>query len=1127
MQCSGCGSHNPEDVRFCGHCGVPLLHRCPQCGYENPPRFRFCGACGVPLPGRVNATDATSEEGPQHVQGARSRTAASPSTAHAEPEAERRHLTVLFCDLVGSTALAMRLDPEELRDVIREYQSVCAEVIERFEGHIAQYLGDGLLVYFGYPKAHEDDGQRAARAALGMVEAVRRLNESLIRERELRLAVRVGIHTGLVVMGAIGGHGRQERLALGDTPNVAARLQGLASPDTIVVSAATQRLIRGTFACEELGTHAIQGVPTPMRVFRVVREVDAQSRFEGAGGGGLTPLVGREPELGSLLELWAHVKDGHGHVVVLTGEAGIGKSRLVQVIKERVGAEGHGWVEWRSSPYHQHSPLYPAIAHLHRLLGWRAEESSSEKLRKLEVLLAQYGYALPEAVPLFASLLTLPLPEHYQALALAPQRQKAKTLEALLAWRWHGPEQGPLLFIVQDLHWLDPSTLEFLDLLVDRAARLRVFALLTCRPTFRPRWAPGAHLTDLTLDRLPRPQAALMIERVAGGKALPIEVREQLLTRTDGVPLFIEELTKMILESGFLREMDDRYELKGPLPPLAIPDTLHDSLVTRLDRWPAAKPVAQLGATIGRQFSFELLQAVSPPDGAALERALGQLVEAELLYQRGGPPTSTYAFKHALIQEAAYQSLLRSTRQQYHQRIAQALVERFPETVATQPELLAHHYTEAGLAAQALPYWQRAGQRAVERSANLEAISHLSKGLDLLKALPEAPERTQQELMLQLALGAPLLMIKGYPAPEVEHTYTRALELCERVGDSAQLFSALSGLWGVYLTRPRLQVARDLAERSFALARRLANRALLQEAHLMLGASLFYLGDLVSARTHLEQGIALYQRPTGAVFTLGADPGARCLAWAAWALWMLGYPGQALARINEALPPDQEVPHAFTRAWVLHFAATLHAWRGEYQLTQEKAEAEIALSSEHGFVRWLAGGTVRRGWALAMRGAPEEGLAQLNQGVAGWPSSAGELGLTSILAQQAEVYGRGKRATEGLRVLADALALVEKNAERYYEAELHRLRGELLLQSHPLPSGNEVEGCFAQALDIARRQQAKSLELRAALSLSRLWQAKGETERARELLGASRSWFTEGFDTRDLQEAKALLQALA
>jgi len=1125
MRCPGCGSDNPSDMRFCGECGAPLPHRCPQCGSENPRRFRFCGTCGVALPGHSSSREATT------APRARGQDARSPST-DAAPErldAERRHLTVLFCDLVGSTALATRLDPEELHEVVRAYQRVCAEVIERFEGHIAQYLGDGVLVYFGYPKAHEDDGPRAARSALGMVEAVGRLNQSLVRERGIKLAVRMGIHTGLVVVGSIGGHGRQEQLALGDTPNVAARLQGLASPDTIVVSAATQRLIRGSFACQELGTHAIEGVPTPVQVFRVLREHDAQSRFESAAGVGVTPLVGREPELGVLLERWARVKEGQGQVAVLSGEAGIGKSRLAQVVKERVAGEGHGWVEWRSSPYHQQSPLYPAIAYLHRLLGWQPEESPPDKLRKLEALLAQHGQDLSETVPLFAALLTLPLSEAYQPLALAPQRQKAKTLDALLAWPWQGQTPGPLLFIVEDLHWLDPSTLEFLDLLVDRADGLRLFILLTCRPTFPPRWAPAAPLTYLTLSRLQRPQAALMIERVAGGKALPIEMREQLLSRADGVPLFIEELTKMMLESGFVRPEDDRYELTGPLPPLAIPATLHDSLVTRLDRWPEAKPVAQLGATIGRQFSFELLRAVSPSADAELEGALGQLVEAELLHQHGLLPAATYTFKHALIQEAAYQSLLRSTRQQYHQRIAQALVERFPETVETQPELVARHYTEAASADQAVVHWRRAGQRAIQRSANLEAISHLSRALSLLRSLPEAPERTQQELMLHLELGAPLLMIKGYPAPEVEQTYTRALELSERVGDSAQLFSAISGLWGIYLTRPQLQVARDLAERSYALAQRLGQRELLQEAHLMLGASHFYLGDLVSARTQLEQGIALYERPTGPgrPFMLGADPGARCRAWAAWTLWMLGYPEQALARMNEALPSDQKESHAFTRAWVLHFAATLHAWRGELQLTQEKAEAEIALSGEQGFVRWLTGGMVRRGWALAMRGSPEEGLAQLDRGVATWPSSAGELGLTSILGQKAEVLGRGQQTTEGLRVVAEALTLADKNTERYYAAELHRLRGDLMLQCQSPPPMDDVEACFVQALDIARGQQAKSLELRAALSLSRLWQAQGRREQARQLLGTVYGWFREGFDTRDLQDAKAVLGSLA
>ena len=1131
MRCPSCGFDNPADTSFCGDCGSSLPNSCPKCGSDNPPRFKFCGACAAPLIGRTHARESASADPPRVSGEGLATSADSPSTKRAPIEAERRHLTVLFCDLVGSTALASRLDPEELREVVRAYQRVCAEEIERFEGHIAQYLGDGLLVYFGYPHAHEDDSQRAVRAALGMVEAMRRLNQRLEQDRGVRLAARIGIHTGVVVVGAMGGQGRQEHLALGDTPNVAARLQAMASPDTIVISSATQRLVQRVFACQDLGKHTLAGVSTPVQVFHVVREYDLQSPLDATSAGDLTPLVGRDKEVAFLLERWAQVRDGQGHVVLVSGEPGLGKSRLIHVVKERLMSVPHICIEWRGSPYHQQSPLYPVITQLHRLLGWVPDQASNEKLRMLEMLLDQHGFALADALPLFASLLSVPLPDHYPPLALAPQRQREKTFDVLLALLARQAEKQPVLFITEDLHWLDPSTLEFLTLLVGKTATMRLFTLLTCRPTFRSEWPPHPHVTQLTLSRLSRPDTAMMLERVAGGKALPVEVREQLLTKTDGIPLFVEELTKMVMESGLVREVDGRFELEGPLPPLAIPATLHDSLVTRLDRLAAAKPVAQLGATIGREFSFDLLQAIAPVDDTVLQSALEQLVDAELLYQQGTLPRANYVFKHALIQQAAYQSLLKSTRQHYHQRIAKALLEIFAETVDTQPELLAHHYTEAGLVAHALPYWHRAGQRAIERSANLEAISHLKKGLEAIKALPPAPEHTQQELMLQLALGAPLLMTRGYPAPEVEHAYARALDLSQQVGDSVQLFHALAGLWGVYLTRPRLHIAVDLAEQAFALARRLADQALLQEAHLMLGASLFYGGELLSARAHLEQAIALYQpQPAGNwQFMLGADPGARALAWAAWALWLLGYPDVARTRMHAAHPLAPDISNAFTRAWVLHFAATLHCWCGELQLAQERADVEINLSHEQGFVRWLAGGMIRRGWILAMRGETNEGIAELEQGLVIWRARAGELGLTSILAQQAEAFGKGGRVKDALGLLAEALGLVEKNAERYYEAELHRIRGELLLEdsTQQAQSIDEAERCFLRALDVARRQHARSFELRAAVSLSRLWQTQGKGEEARNLLAETYAWFTEGFDTRDLQDARALLSTLA
>ena len=706
--------------------------------------------------------------------------AVSPPEPHL-PDAERRQLTVLFCDLVDSTVLASRLDPEELREVVRAYQEACAKVIARFEGHIAQYLGDGLLVYFGYPLAHEDDAQRAVRAGLGIVEALGQLNTRLTQEWGVHLAVRLGCHTGLVVVGEVGGGARQEQLALGETPNLAARLQGIAAPNALVVSAATVQLLGGFFTSQSLGTSELKGLAQPIEVYQVLHESMARSRLEAAGSTGLTPLVGREQEVQLLLERWSQVKDGSGQVVLLSGEAGIGKSRLVQVLKEHVAAEPQSWLTpCQCSPYHQNTALYPWIDLLERVaLRFERDESPQQRLSKLEGFLVQYGLPLAEAVPLFASLLSLPLTADYASLTMAPEQQKQKTMQALLTILLRIAAQQPVLFVMEDLHWVDPSTLELLSLLVDQGPTTRILALLTFRPDFSPPWTGRAHLTQVTLNRLSRRQAAEMTDRVAHGKALPTEVVEQVVAKTDGVPLFVEELTKMVLESGLLQEREERYELRGPLSPLAIPTTLHDSLMARLDRLATVKALAQLGATLGREFSYELLQAVAPWDEETLQQGLHQLVEAEFLYQRGLLPQATYLFKHALIQDAAYQSLLRSTRQQYHQRIAQVLEARFPETVEMQPELVAHHYTEAGLAEQAMPYWQRAGQHAIERSAHVEAISHLTQGLAVLTTLPDTPERLLHELNAHITLGDALKTIKGWGAPEVEQAYARALDLCQ------------------------------------------------------------------------------------------------------------------------------------------------------------------------------------------------------------------------------------------------------------------------------------------------------------------------------------------------------------
>ncbi|MEW6296361.1 MAG: adenylate/guanylate cyclase domain-containing protein, partial [Thermodesulfobacteriota bacterium] len=1041
--------------------------------------------------GKVLVWTGTPRE-PHVDSGEQPKTAESPSlrslSSASPPEAERRQLTVMFCDLVDSTALSTQLDPEDLHAVVRGYQRTCAEVIQRYEGYIAQYLGDGVLVYFGYPTAHEDDAQRAVRAGLEIVQALQKWvpsplvgkpvlspstplrnaqdrpvegGQSLPRTRygdegvvgaqhAAPLQVRVGIHTGVVVVGEMGRGNKREQLALGDTPNIAARLQGLAEPNTVVVSAVTQRLIAGFFECHDGGLQVLKGVSAPLQAYRVLSESSTQSRLEvEVSTGRLTPLVGRAHEVGLILERWATAQAGEGQIVLLNGEPGIGKSRLVQEVKGRVIQQGAISLELRCSPYSQNSAFSPVLMHLQHVLHWQRKDSPQVRLDKLQQTLVRYRFPQGDTLPLLAALLSLPRPQGAPPLTLSPQKQKQKTQEALVAWLVEEAERHPVYCVWEDLHWADPSTLDLLGLLLDQVPMARLLVLLTARPEFVPPWSSRTHLTPLSLSRLPRMQAGEMIEKVTGGKPLPVEVHQQIVNKTDGVPLFVEELTKMVLESGLLRETDGQYALTAPLPPLAIPTTLHDSLMARLDRLATVKEVAQVGATLGREFSYELLHAVSPVEEISLQQALTKLVEAEVLYQRGLPPHARYVFKHALIQDAAYQSLLKSRRQQYHQQIAQVLEAQFADLTETRPELLAHHYTEAGLPEQAIPYWQRAGQRAVERSANEEAIGHLTKGLELLKTLPDTPRRAQHELFLQLTLGNALLTTRGYAAPEVAKAYTRARELCQQVGDTPHLFPVLWGSLVVCVIRAELQKAREVADRLLHLAEERQDAALLLEAHYAVGIPLFWLGEFGLARTHLEQALGLYDPPQHrlqAVLYGQEERGVTSLAYAAWALWHLGYADQALARAGEALTLAHELVPPFSQAFALCFAAWLHQSRREGDLTRERAAAVIALATEQGFPDWLAWGTILQGWALTEQGRGEEGIAQMRQGLATYQATGAELARPYFLALLAEAYGKVGQAEEGLGVIAEAMRAMTKNGERQYEAELYRLKGELMLQ---------------------------------------------------------------------------------
>ncbi len=1087
-------------------------------------------------------------------------------TPNAQSPAERRQLTVLFCDLVGSTALSELLDPEELREVVQTYHAMCAEAITRYVGYTAQHLGDGLLVYFGYPTAHEDEAARAVRTSLEILAGLQLLNVRMRPALKARLPhpiqVRIGIHTGLVVIGEIGSSEKRELLALGETPNLAARLQGIAEPDTVVISAATQHLILGLFEYQDLGSQFLKGLSTPVAIYRVVGESATQSRFEAAVSAGLTPLVGREEELGILRQRWAQAKEGAGQVVLLSGEPGIGKSRLVQELKELVSTEGATRIEFRCSPYHQNSALSPIIDHLQRLLQFMREDAPETRLEKLQHMLSRYHFPQADTLPLLATLLSLPQPEGMLPLMLSPQKQKQRTQEALVAWLMEDAEKAAVYCAWEDLHWADPSTLELLTLLLEQAPPTKMLTLLTSRPEFTSPWGNRSHFSQITLSRLGPAQVREMVNHVveqvsrpstSSGRtesepgveglsvraesfdqlrtgsveaqtALPDALIEAVVAKTDGVPLFVEELTKTVVETIGVQP-------EAPSLQMGVPSTLQDALMARLDRLGPTKELAQLGATLGREFSYELLHAVSNRDEESLQQGLKQLVEAELMYQRGLAPQAHYLFKHALIQDTAYQSLLKSRRQQLHQQIARVLADRFPGTVEAQPELLAHHYTEAGLAQRAIPSWQQAGQRAVSRSANHEAISHFNKGLELLMTLPATPERTQQELSLQMALGAPLTATKGTAAREVGKAYARARELCQQLGETPQLFPVLRGLWLFYIARAEYQTARELAEQCLRLAQSARDPALLLEAQYILGNTLFYFGEFAPAREHFEQSMALYNfgQHRSHAFLYGQDTGMVCLARLAWTIFFLGYPDQALKLSYQAVTLAKELSHPHSQAYARGSAATFHQLRREEQAAQEQAEAAMTLSTDQGFALWVAWGTMLWGWALAKQERGEEGTSQIRQGMAAFRATGAEVARPYLPALLAEAYERTGHVEEGLSSLAEALAAGDNSGERWYEAELYRLKGQLTLQSQVTSHKSKVEeaeACFLKAIEIAQKQQAKSLELRAAVSLARLWRKQDKKAEAYELLSNVYNWFTEGFDTKDLQEAKVLLEEL-
>jgi predicted ATPase/class 3 adenylate cyclase len=1040
-------------------------------------------------------------------------------------DAERRQLTVMFCDLVGSTALAARLDPEDLREVIAAYHRAVAEVVAQFDGFVAKYMGDGVLVYFGYPRAHEDDAERAVRVGLGAIDAVGRLDVGLVK-----LQARVGIATGLVVVGDLIGEGSaQEQSVVGETPNLAARLQALAGLDAVVIAAGTRRLVGDLFDYRDLGAVEVKGIAAPVQAWQVLCPSVVASRFEALRGSALTRLIGRDEEIELLLRRWARAKAGDGQVVLISGEPGIGKSRLAAALHEQLEDEPRTRLRWFCSTHHQDSAFYPIVTQLESAAGFARDETVAVKLGKLKALLAP---AAPgdEELALLAELVSLPDPQTTPAIAnFSPQRKRERTREALLDQLKALAREQPLLAVFEDVHWIDPSSRELLDLMIERVRELPVLLVVTFRPEFQPPWLGQAHVTVLALNRLDRREGWALVQAIAGNAVLSSEVVNEVFERADGVPLFVEELTKAVLESAD-REGGAAAVLSAtPSPELAVPATLNASLVARLDRLGSSgKEIAQIGAVLGREFVYDLIQRVSGQGGAELQPALDRLTDSGLVFCRGTPPHATYQFKHALVQDAAYGTLLRGRRQVLHARVAEVLEDRFRDVLERQPELLAHHLTAAGETERAVQQWLKAGQRAIERSANLEAISHLRKGIEALTTLPDTSDRASHELVLQTTLGSALGAAKGQGASDVGQAYARARELCRQVGETPQLFPVLWGLWYFYLARAELRPAREMGEQLLSLAQSADDPALLLAAHRSLGQNFSFLGELARARAHLEQGITLYdaQQHRSLAFLYGQDLGVLCRSWAGLVLWLQGYPDQALQQSREAITLSRELAHLYSQCYALNWAVMLHLYRREGQAAHERTETMMVLARGQGFAMWEASGPIWRGWVLAERGEREEGVSQMRQAVAAWLATGTVLFRPYYLALLAEAYGKAGHTAEGLDLLTEALAVAHTTGERFYEAELYRLKGELLLQ-HPLPGASEVEACFRHALDIAGHQRAKSLELKATMSLARLWQQQGKRAEAHALLAPIYGWFTEGFDTSDLKEAKALLDELS
>jgi class 3 adenylate cyclase/tetratricopeptide (TPR) repeat protein len=1046
-----------------------------------------------------------------------------PETGRARDTAERRHVTVMFCDLVGSTALSARLDPEDMREIISAYQTCVSDTVRRYGGFVAKYMGDGVLIYFGYPEAHEDDAERAVRTALELIAAVGAL------EASVPLQTRIGIATGLVVVGDLIGSGdAQERGIVGETPNLAARLQGIAEPNTVVIAEATRRLIGNLFELQDLGPRELKGIAGPVRAFAVLRASSVEGRFEAMHAGGMTELVGREEELELLSRRWSRAKAGEGQVVLLSGEAGIGKSRLSAALMEGLAAEPHTRLRYFCSPQHSDSAFYPLIGQFERAAGFAHDDTQQTKLDKLDALLGQTSTSAQDAA-LLADLLSLPNDGRYPAMDdLAPEQRRQRTLAALGAQVETLARSSPVLMILEDAHWSDPTSLEVFGRTVDQIASLRVLLIATFRPEFKAPWVGQPHVAVLALNRLGHRNVAALIDRVVGNKALPSDIRKDIIERTDGIPLFVEEMTKAVLEAGGeLEAMQTAAAV--PSPARAVPASLHASLMARLDRLGPTKEVAQIGAALGREFSHALLAAVAHKPEAELGSALDRLIRAGLLFRKGVPPHATYLFKHALVQDAAYGTLLRQPRRALHARIADALEGQFADIAASQPELLAHHCTEAGLIDKVAALWCKAGRQSLTRSALIEAVAHFRRALSQFEVLPVTASLIRDRIEAHVGLGNALRDVKGSAAPETRAAFRRAHELMaqseqlgEALDDPRLWLSVLGGLWGNAYVAFDGDLMHELAAKFLALA--VKQGTPLTTAHRLMGLTLGFTGHLAEGRAHFDQALALYDPSERRLERL--DPGVTALSFRACTLWLLGYPEAAQADVDEAVRKAREIGEAATLMLALGITNYTNILCGNAVAASALSGELMILANEKGASLRKAEAVFQRGCVLALTARTAEAVEMIGAGVRAWRSTGSTCWTPLHMSFLADAHARLSKFDDAWRCIGEGMAASDTSKESWCDADIHRLAGDIVLLSGK-PDAAKAEAYFERALVIARKQLAKSFELRAAMSMARLWRDQGKRDEARQLLAPVYGWFTEGFDTLDLKQAKALLDELA